>query len=103
MDLLQAMADQARRATTTVEHGRTRVRFSRHKLLVAFAIDVEHAALLERRRMGRKAAELIERGRQRTIDQLIKRHGFARVAKHMTLIDRVLTRHEARVRRSVER
>lgn len=75
MDLLTAMADQARRATTTVEHGR----------------------------MGRKAAELVERGRQRTIDQLIKRHGFARVAKHMTLIDRVLTRHEARVRRSVER
>jgi len=81
----------------------TRVRFTTRKLLDGFTYDIEDAMSCERKREHRTAYKIVERGRRHVVKALIQKHGFARVAKHMTLIDRVLTRHEARVRRSVER
>ncbi len=102
-DLFDAAIDQMKRGRTVDLKGRTRIRISRGKLLRMFAIDCEHAAMLRRKRLAKKADQLIDQGRDRTYYQLQKRHGFAAVAKKSHLIDRVLTRLEARVRREVER
>lgn len=102
-DLFGAAIDQMQRAYTERIRGRERTRFSRHKLLRAFSVDCEHAALLRRKGMDRKADQLIEGGRDRTYHQLRMRHGFAATAKKSHLIDRVLTRVEVRMARAVER
>lgn len=102
-DLFGAQIDQMRRGMTTQLKGRTRTRLSRGKLLRMFAIDCEHAAMLRRKRLEKKADQLIEQGRDRTFWQLIERHGQAAVMKKSHLIHRVLNRLEARVTREAER